>query len=121
VDLAAFQRGVALFNNAEFFAAHEVLEDVWRDAAGPQKKYLQALIQIAVAFYHHGNGNCVGARSLLARAVRNLDGCPDVFFGIQLSLLRHSLAKWQEALNGSASVTPPLPRLEPSKDNSQSD
>jgi predicted metal-dependent hydrolase len=121
VDLTTFQRGVALFDNAEFFAAHEVLEDVWRDAAGPEKKYLQGLIQIAVAFHHHGTGNSAGARSLLARAIHNLADCPEVSLGIQLSPLRHSLAQWQEVLNNSNPVTPPLPRLELSKDNSRSD
>ena len=68
-DLA---HGLKLFNRADFFDAHEVLEDIWRAAFGPEKKFLQGLIQVAVALYHHGNGNMIGARSVLRRGFRNL-------------------------------------------------
>jgi len=95
-----------LFNRHEFFEAHEVLEDVWRAAHrhAPEKKFLQALIQIAVALHHHSRGNRIGARSLLARATRNLAGYPDTFAGIHLVTLRTSLRSWSHALaeNGPA-------------------
>lgn len=111
MDVAVFQRGVRLFKDGEFFAAHEALEEVWRDTAGPQKKFFQGLIQIAVAFHHYGCGNSTGARSLLARAARNLDGCPENFCGICLSPLLHSLAQWQESLKVENAPPPPLPTL----------
>src|SRR3981081_3156347 len=60
-----------LFNRACFFDAHEVWEDVWRAAPPEEKKFLQGLIQIAVAFHHHSTGNIIGARSLLERGTRN--------------------------------------------------
>lgn len=102
----AYRRGIRLFNRAEFFAAHEVLEDVWRASHGPEKRFLQALIQIAVALHHHSRGNLVGARSLLARATCNLEPYPEDFAGIHLEPLRKSLHAWSAALaeNGP---TPP--------------
>jgi predicted metal-dependent hydrolase len=110
VDSARFREGIKLFNSAEFFEAHEVLEDVWRAAPVAEKKFLQGLIQVAVALYHHSKENRVGARSLLARARRNLSGYPDKFRGIDLKPLLKSLARWQAALEDGR-PTPPLPRI----------
>ena len=110
MDAAGFRRGVELFNRAEFFDAHEVLEDVWRAAPGAEKKFLQGLIQIAVALHHHTRGNLVGARSLLKRAARNLTGYPETFAGINLAELLNSLADWERAL-ASGEPPPPLPKF----------
>jgi uncharacterized protein len=105
-----FTEGIKLFNRAEFFEAHEVLEDVWRAAPAGEKKLLQGLIQAAVAFHHHSSGNVVGARSLLARARRNLSSFQEQFRGIHLQPLLESLARWQSALEDGRPV-PPLPRI----------
>ena len=83
VDSARYLTGIELFNRAEFFDAHEVLEDVWRAAPDGEKKFLQGIIQVAVALYHHGNGNSIGARSVLRRAFRNLSRYPEGFGGVQ--------------------------------------
>src|SRR5438034_5247165 len=77
VDSARFREGIKLFNSGEFFEAHEVLEDVWCAAPAAEKRFLQGLIQVAVALHHHSKENRVGARSLLARARRNLSGYPE--------------------------------------------
>lgn len=110
MDLPGFRRGIELFNSREFFDAHEALEDVWRASVNPDRKLLQGLIQVAVAFHHHGNGNAVGARSLLKRACSNLADGPENFFGIELRPLQQSLLDWQIALSENHRV-PPYPRL----------
>jgi len=110
MNQALYSRGVDLFNRAAFFEAHEVWEDVWRVAAEPEKKFLQGLIQIAVAFHHHAHGNLAGARSLLERSRKNLAGYPDGFCGVRLAPLLQSLAEWQRALAEGRPV-PPLPQL----------
>jgi len=102
--------GVRLFNAAAFFDAHEALEDVWRAAPTAEKKFLQGLIQVAVALYHHGNGNSVGARSVLRRAFRNLSRYPENFGGINSALLLNSISAWQHALDEGTPV-PPLPTI----------
>jgi|HubBroStandDraft_6_1064221.scaffolds.fasta_scaffold596541_2 predicted metal-dependent hydrolase len=98
--------GIKLFNRQNFFEAHEVLEDVWRPARNPDRKFLQSLIQIAVALHHHSRGNLVGARSLLARATRNLEPYPERFGGIDLRALRRSLERWSKALAESRPAPP---------------
>jgi predicted metal-dependent hydrolase len=102
--------GVELFNRADFFDAHEALEDVWRAAPEPDKKFLQGLIQVAVALYHHGNGNVIGARSVLRRGFRNLSRYPEGFGGIHLAGLLNSISDWQRALDEGTPV-PALPKI----------
>jgi predicted metal-dependent hydrolase len=102
--------GVALFNRGAFFEAHEALEDVWRAAPAADKKFLQGLIQVAVALHHHGNGNSAGARSVLRRAFRNLSLYPENFGGIHSAGLLKSISDWQRALDEGTPV-PPLPKM----------
>jgi len=96
----AFSRGLDLFNRAHFFDAHEVLEDVWRPLPreGPARRYMQGMVQLAVAFHHESTGNHVGARSVLERALRNLNGADSSFPDLDLERLRAELAIWQRYL-----------------------
>ena len=61
----ALRKGVLLFNHRLFFEVHEVLEAQWVKETGAERRFLQGLIQIAVAFYHLGNHNLRGTLSLL--------------------------------------------------------
>ncbi len=113
MDSDQYVRGITLFNNAKFFDAHEALEDVWRAAPPENKKFLQGLIQVAVAFHHYSTGNRVGMRSVLERAIRNL-GEPSGGFGqIQLAALLQSLGQWRQALDNNSAL-PALPRIDES-------
>jgi len=105
-----YQKGLEFFNGAEFFDAHEALEDVWRAAPIEEKKFLQGLIQVAVALHHHGKGNSAGARSVLRRAFRNISQYPEGFGGIHSAVLLKEIAEWQRALDDGTPV-PPLPKI----------
>jgi len=67
-----FQDYVAKFNAAEFFAAHEAMEELWISAGRGATSPLRGLVQLAVALEHHVRGNPGGARRVLAKAHRNL-------------------------------------------------
>ena len=108
-----YLRGISLFNNAEFFDAHEALEDVWRAAPPKNKKFCQGLVQVAVAFHHYSTGNRVGMRSVLERAIRNLGEPPGDFGQIQLAALLQSLGEWREALDNGRPL-PALPHMKAS-------
>jgi predicted metal-dependent hydrolase len=110
VDSEKYLQGIAAFNQAEFFDAHEHLEDVWRAAPPENKKFLQGLIQVAVAFHHYSTGNRFGMRSVLERAIRNLSQPSGSFGIIQLAPLLQSLNQWREALDNKTSL-PNLPRV----------
>ena len=71
-DRAAVAAGIAQFNDGLFFECHDTLEEVWSGIRGPSRDFLQGLIQVAVGFYHLGNGNRPGATTLLRRALLRL-------------------------------------------------
>ncbi|HXI56462.1 MAG TPA: DUF309 domain-containing protein [Polyangia bacterium] len=64
--------GRAAFNRGEFFAAHELWEEVWRNLAGEQRTFTQGLIQIAAGLHHLKRGRPRPAASVLARGVEKL-------------------------------------------------
>jgi uncharacterized protein len=111
VDFNEYKHGIALFNRAEFFGAHEVLEDIWRAAPVEDKKFLQGMVQVAVAFHHYSTGNFVGMRSVMERAMRNLTGHSQPPEGIKLAPLMQSLTRWRDAMD-NGQPHPPLPLME---------
>jgi predicted metal-dependent hydrolase len=67
------EEGLLLFNRGNFYDAHEVWEDLWRETTDPVlKTCYQGLIQAAVGLHHLGRRNLVGARSQLGKSIRNL-------------------------------------------------
>jgi predicted metal-dependent hydrolase len=110
VESDQYLHGIALFNKADFFDAHEALEDIWRAAPPENKKFLQGMVQIAVAFHHYSKGNRIGMRSVLERAIRNLSEPSGSFGQIQLAVLLQSLGQWREALDNNLPL-PALPRI----------
>jgi hypothetical protein len=54
------------------FHAHEVLEDAWKAAVGPERELWRGLAQLAVGVTHAARGNPRGAATLLDRAAGNL-------------------------------------------------
>jgi len=96
-----FKKGLGLFNRAHFFDAHEVLEDVWNSVPRhvPLRRHLQGMVQLAVAFHHESTGNHVGARSVLERALRNLNGAEHSLPDVDLERLRADLAPWRRYLD----------------------
>src|ERR687894_832257 len=56
--------GITLFNEHEFFEAHEVWEDVWHMAYGLKHYYYQGLIQCTVALELYRRSNPRGVVSL---------------------------------------------------------
>lgn len=95
-----FHRGLALFNEGDFFTAHEVWEEVWHHASGERKRLYQGLIQLAVAFEHARRGNPRGVRSVYTSAREKLRTLPSPFRGIDLArLLREADAALKAILN----------------------
>jgi predicted metal-dependent hydrolase len=59
-----YLQGIAYFNVCEFFEAHEVWEELWKNYSGDLRLFYKGLIQAAVALHHFGNGNTRGARKV---------------------------------------------------------
>ena len=110
-DRAAFARGLVQFNERLFFECHDTLEDLWSGVRGAPRDFFQGLIQAAVGFYHLGNGNPKGARSVLARSLERLARYPPRYAGVELEPLRVELALWLHALESGAGAPAEPPRI----------
>ncbi len=98
-DIAlALRKGAALFNHHLFFEVHEVLEAQWVQEVDPERRFLQGLIQIAVAFYHHSNGNLRGTLSLLQDGLEKIRPYAPVYLGVDLSDFVVDIADCRQAI-----------------------
>jgi uncharacterized protein len=66
------EEGVALFNDARFWHAHEAWERLWLPATGEERQFLQGLIQLAAAYHHVQRGTYRGGVRLFDSALRRL-------------------------------------------------
>ena len=71
-DIPAIRAALQLVRGGDGFAAHEVLEDLWRAAAPAERDLYQGLVHVAVATYQEQRGNPVGRRRQLEKARRRL-------------------------------------------------
>lgn len=62
-------KGIELFNQGQFFACHEVIEEAWNNEPEPVRIMYQGILQIGVACYHIQNKNWRGAMKVLERGV----------------------------------------------------
>ncbi len=100
-ELAA---GLNCYRKEEFFDAHEHWENIWRQSHGPEKPFLQALIQLAGALHHHRRKNPRGAQALLRAAMSRLEPYPERYGGVLLAPLRQELAAWLQALEANQAL-----------------
>lgn len=84
-DTDQFREGIRLFNEEEFFECHDVLEELWAETDGPEKKMIQGLIQAAISLFHFGNENFGGAKKLYITARKLLDMYEPDAMGIVLA------------------------------------
>jgi len=76
--------GADLFNNGEYFAAHEIWEVLWMECPSSERRFVQALIQAAVALYHLSRGNHPGAERLFHSGRRYLAPYRPVHCGLDV-------------------------------------
>ncbi len=84
---AEFWQAIDQFNQQEFYDCHDILENLWMEAAEPQRTFYQGILQIAVALYHLGNQNHRGAVILLGEGSRRLWHYRPSYFELDITQL----------------------------------
>lgn len=100
-----------LFAHRLFFEVHEVLEPLWRDAAGDERRLLQGIIQAAVAWHHGARGRATPARRAAASAEAKLAVVPPGWIGFPVARLRELLGSYLRDLERGDPPSPPHVRL----------
>jgi len=98
-----FLQGVKEFNAKQFFDCHETLEAVWKKETSPRREFTQGVIQTAVAYYHLGRDNQVGAIKLFHRALPRLRKFAPCCYGVNVDSLAQSV---NDALSALENCTP---------------
>ena len=104
-----YLKGIAYFNDCDFFEAHETWEDLWTEYRGPARKYYQGLIQAAVALYHFGNGNIRGAKKVYITSRSYLEGYRPQYQGLDLEAF---LAQYKKCFAEVLASEEEFPKLE---------
>ncbi|MFO0847447.1 MAG: DUF309 domain-containing protein [Gemmataceae bacterium] len=89
--------GVERFNAGDYFAAHEVWEELWRDCRAADRRFYHSLIQAAVAIYHAERGNRTGAERLREAGREKAAGYPARYYGIDIADFWRGVATYTEA------------------------
>ena len=97
-----------LIRQGEYFAAHEVLEDVWRAAEPEERDFFQGLVHVAVAWYQAGRGNSVGCERQLEKAARRLRPYAPEHLGVDVTAILQQVATAEQVV-GSGSLELPQP------------
>ncbi len=98
-------KGVAQFNQGEFFEQHETLEDLWRAETREVRRLYQGILQIGVAMYHIGRRNHHGAMHMLTRGPNYLRAFAPACQSIDVS----------DLLTQAASIRAEVERLGPDR------
>ena len=86
-----FHKGIELFNNQEWFDAHEEWEEIWHIADGPRKLFYQGLIQVSVTLEHAKRGNPRGVRCVHETCLTKFVDLPDQYMGVDVRRLLDEL------------------------------
>ncbi len=107
-------QAIDLFNAGDWYACHDVFEELWHETQGPMRPVLQGILQIAVAQLHQQRNNRRGATILMGEGLGRIRGCDNGALGLDLSELvstaaRHLVVLQQQEQNAeSVSGLPPL-------------
>jgi len=66
-------QGIELFNNCDFFEAHDFFEDLWFESNLIDKKFYQSLVHISVGSFHLISGNYFGTVSQFEKFVKKIE------------------------------------------------
>ncbi|MBI1345031.1 DUF309 domain-containing protein [bacterium] len=103
---AQYLEGIRLFNEEEFFECHDVLEELWSEIEGTEKKFIQGLIQAAISLFHFGNENFGGAKKLYVSATKLLTQYDDGFMGLELQQFLADYARCFDELLANTEAYP---------------
>ncbi|KAF0152996.1 MAG: hypothetical protein FD143_436 [Ignavibacteria bacterium] len=113
--------GIALFNDCDFFAAHDFFEHCWMDCEQADRNFYQGLVQVSVGSYHLISGNYKGCLSQYKKSSKKLSKYLPVHQNINLALLLNAIEPITKDLGDSLKNVDPkmfgnrIPKIEVTK------
>lgn len=104
--------GIDLFNECDFFSAHDFFEDIWMETSGNEKEFFQGLVQISVGCYHLICGNLKGAKSQLSKGNTKLKKFEPRLYNINLISLNKKIELLINNINSNTIINQEIPTIE---------
>ena len=92
---------IYLFNIERFWKSHEVLEGMWKESTGSEKRILNGIILIDAAFVHFQKNEFDVFISILNRSREKLRGNLGMFYNLNLNEIKGNLNNIIEKKNHS--------------------
>ena len=73
-----------LFNNHEWYEAHDAFEEIWYSVDGEERQVIQGILQVSVSQFHLSKGNLNGATILLGEGLGRIKTRTNINIGIDL-------------------------------------
>lgn len=84
---------VFLFNIERFWKSHEVLEGLWKESSGAEKRILNGIILINAAFVHYQKNELDIFVSILKRSLEKLSESFGKFYSLDLNQVKDEVTK----------------------------
>lgn len=94
--LEVLREGILLFNQERFWECHEVLEQIWHPAKGPERDIIQGLILTAAALVHAQKDENDVSITMLKKAEAKL-GTEGSYEGVELNQIRQNIGHMLES------------------------
>lgn len=91
-------KGIAQFNEGEYFEQHETLEILWRAEPREVRRLYQGILQIGVAFHHVRRRNYHGAVYMLTRGPAYIEPFAPVCQGVDVASLHAAALRARAAI-----------------------
>ena len=73
-----------LFNNHQWYEAHDAFEEIWNTVDGDERQVIQGILQVSVSQFHLSKGNLNGATILLGEGLGRIKTRTKINLGIDL-------------------------------------
>ena len=87
------EEGIRLFDDKEYWHAHEALEEAWLDEPGPARHLYKGILQAGVAYLQVQRSNFVGVMKMHRRSQVWLNPWPEHCLTIDVGQLKSDLEK----------------------------
>ena len=80
----SFSIALNLFNNHQWYEAHDAFEEIWNNVDGDERQVIQGILQVSVSQFHLSKGNLNGATILLGEGLGRIKTRTKINLGIDL-------------------------------------
>jgi hypothetical protein len=84
---------ILLFNIERFWKSHEVLENIWKESTGIEKRILNGIILIDAAYVHYQKNEIDIFVSILKRSLDKLQESVGMFYSLNLDEIKINVNK----------------------------